>query len=63
LENILDLEMNEFAADAAERVVLLKALNSFSPRSFSFIIFVKGEGFTDSFFGLLDSPGRNIRVL
>jgi hypothetical protein len=38
MKNILDLKIDELAADAAERVnILLKVLNSFSSRFFSFI--------------------------
>jgi hypothetical protein len=39
-----------------------EALNSFSPRSASFIIPVKREGFTDLFFRFLDSSNRNAEM-
>jgi hypothetical protein len=42
---------------------LLGILNFFSSRSASFIVPVKGEGFIDFFFGLLDFPGRNVIML
>jgi hypothetical protein len=41
---------------------ILKVLNFFSSRPFSFIIFVGGEGSTNSFLGLLDSLSRNVKV-
>jgi hypothetical protein len=40
----------------------LKALNSFSPRLFFFIIPVKKERFTDPFFRLLDSLNKSAKV-
>jgi hypothetical protein len=52
MKNILDLEMDELAADAVEGVsILLGAFNSLSPRSFSFF---------DP--ALLGSPGRTAEV-
>jgi hypothetical protein len=40
----------------------LKALNSFSPRFFSFTILVKGKEFINLFFRLLDSFNRNVKM-
>jgi hypothetical protein len=52
MKNILDLKIDELAADAAERVnILLKVLNSFSSRFFSFI---------DP--ALLGSPGKSVEM-
>ena len=39
------------------------ALNSPSPRFFSFTIPIEGERFTNPFFRLLDSSGRNAEML
>jgi hypothetical protein len=41
---------------------VLGALNFFSPRPSSFTVPVGGEKFTNPFLGLLDSPGRNVKV-
>jgi hypothetical protein len=41
---------------------VLKVLNSFSPRSFSFTILAKKEGSTNPFFRLLDSFDKNARI-
>jgi hypothetical protein len=54
--------IGEVTNGAVEGVILLRALNFFSPRSFSFIAFVKGEGFINPFFRLLDFPNRNIKM-
>jgi hypothetical protein len=51
IKNILNLEMDELAADTAEGVILLKVLNFFSPRFFSF---------TNS--ALLDFSDRSVEV-
>jgi hypothetical protein len=60
--NILELKIDEIVADAAKRVILLEILNSFSPRSFSFINLIMGKGSTNSFFKLLDSPSKNVEM-
>jgi hypothetical protein len=49
--NILNLEMDELAAEAVKEIVSLKALNSPSPRSFSFF---------DS--ALLGSPDKTVEM-
>jgi hypothetical protein len=41
----------------------LKALNSFSPRLFSFTVFIEREGFINLFFEFLDSSGRSVKIL
>jgi hypothetical protein len=41
---------------------LPRALNFSSSRSVSFTILVKRKGFTDPFFGLLDSFNKNIKM-
>jgi hypothetical protein len=72
-QNILELEIDEIMADGAvevdgfvaaatEGVISSGALNSPSPRSSSFIDPAVGEGSTDPFLGLLDSPGRSAEV-
>jgi hypothetical protein len=62
--NILKLEINEIMADnVVERngqFFVLKVLNFPSPRPFFFTILIKGKGFTDPFFRLLDFLGRNV---
>jgi hypothetical protein len=60
--NILELKVNEIVADAVKGVILLEALNSPSPRSSSFTNLAVREESTDSFFRLLDSPGRNAEM-
>jgi hypothetical protein len=60
--NILELEVDEIVADAAEGVISLRALNFFSPRPSSFINLIVGEGFTNLFFGLLNSSGKSAEV-
>jgi hypothetical protein len=52
LENILNLEIDKFAADIAEGVILLETLNSLSFRFFSFF---------DP--ALLNSPDKSVKVL
>jgi hypothetical protein len=42
---------------------ILKTLNSFSPRSSSFTILVKGKGSINPFLKLLDSPGKSAEML
>jgi hypothetical protein len=60
--NILELEMDEIIINAVKRVILLKALNSFSPRFFSFINLIVGEGFINPFFRFLDSSGKSAEM-
>jgi hypothetical protein len=57
--NILELEMDEMLSDG--QLPAPGALNSPSPRPSSFTVPV-GEGSTDPFLGLLDSPGRSAEV-
>jgi hypothetical protein len=40
----------------------LRALNSLSPRSSSFTVSVRGEGFTDPFLRLLDFSNRSAEM-
>jgi len=61
--NILELEVDEIVANAAERVVLLRALNFFSPRSSSFTNLFMGERITDLFFKFLDSSDKSVKML
>jgi hypothetical protein len=42
---------------------VLKILNFFSPRSFSFTVFVEKERSINPFFKLLNSPGKNAGML
>ena len=58
--NILELEIDKILSD--RQLSVLGALNSFSPRPSSFTVPVEGEGFTDPFFRLLDSPNKNAEV-
>jgi hypothetical protein len=58
--NILEFEIDEILSNG--QLLTLKALNSFSSRSFSFIVPVGGEGFTNLFLGLLDFPDRNAEM-
>jgi hypothetical protein len=37
MKNILNLEIDKLTVDIAKGIILLKTLNSLSPRSFSFI--------------------------
>jgi hypothetical protein len=57
--NILELEINKILSD--RQLSALKALNFPSPRPFSFTVPVREE-FTDPFFRLLDSPGKNAEI-
>ena len=52
MKNILNLEIDKLTVDAVKRVIFLKALNSFSPRSFSY--------FNPAFLG---SPSKKIKML
>jgi hypothetical protein len=67
-QNILKLEINEIIIEGVKisekdrQLLILKALNSFLPRFFFFIIFAKRERFTDPFFRLLDSFNKNTEV-
>jgi hypothetical protein len=60
--NILELKINEIIADAAREIILPGALNSPSPRSFSFTNLAVREGSTDSFLRFLDSFGRSAEM-
>jgi hypothetical protein len=53
--------MNEILSEKDKQFFTLKALNSPSPRPFFFTVSV-GEGFTDPFFRLLDSPDKNAEI-
>jgi hypothetical protein len=57
--NILELEIDKILSDRQFPVPGI--LNFLSPRPFSFTVPI-GEGSTDSFFRLLDSPGRSAEV-
>jgi hypothetical protein len=54
-EDVKILEKNK-------QLFALKALNFFSSRSFSFIIFAKGKGSINPFFRLLNSPGKSVEM-
>jgi len=58
--NILELEINEMLSD--RQLPILKALNFFSSRLFSFIVSVGKERFTNPFFRLLDFSNKNIEM-
>ena len=64
--NIFKIEMDEIVSDLSEisrgEVTLSGALNSFSSRFIFFIIPVKGERFTNLFFGFLGSFSRSIKI-
>jgi hypothetical protein len=57
------VELESFPLGSVGKVVLLEVLNSFSPRFIFFIVPVKREGSIDPFFGLLDSPDKNVKML
>jgi hypothetical protein len=65
-QNIFELEIDEIMADEAiegdGQLLVLKILNSFSSRFFSFTVPVEGEGFINSFFRFLDSFDRNVEI-
>jgi len=68
-QNILELEIDEMMDESGPGEIpdlpldfSSGALNSPSPRSVSFTAPVEGEGSTDPFLGLLDSPGRSAEV-
>jgi hypothetical protein len=62
------LEIDEMMTEGVEifkrdgQFLALKILNFFSPRSFSFTVPVGGEGFIDPFLGLLNFPGKSVKV-
>ena len=60
LDKIVELE--SFPVKNIGKVILSKALNSFSPRSISFITLVKGERFTNPFFRLLDFSNKSVKM-
>jgi hypothetical protein len=60
--NILELKIDKIVADAAEKVILLGALNSLSPRSSSFTNLVIGKKSTNPFLRFLDSFGKNVEI-
>jgi hypothetical protein len=57
--NILEFEIDEILSN--RQLLTLKALNSFSLRSFSFIVPV-GKRFINLFFRLLDFPGKSAEI-
>jgi hypothetical protein len=72
-QNIFKLEIDEIMADnvikvdrfitvAIKGIILLKALNSLSPRSSSFIDPAVKEGSINPFLKLLDFPDRSAEV-
>jgi hypothetical protein len=66
--NILKLEIDKIMTEGIKilkrdrQFLTLKALNSPSPRPSSFTVSVEKERFTDPFFRLLDSPGKNAEM-
>jgi hypothetical protein len=64
----LELEIDKMITEGVKilekdrQFLILKALNFFSPRPFSFIIPVGKEGFTNPFLGLLNSPGKSAEM-
>ena len=68
LQNVEELEIDEMMTEGVEifegdgQLPAPGALNSPSPRPSSFTVPVGGEGSTDPFLGLLDSPGRSAEV-
>jgi hypothetical protein len=48
--------------ESDKQLFTLKALNSLSPRPFSFIVPVGREGFINSFFRLLDFSDKNAEM-
>jgi hypothetical protein len=69
LQNIEKLEIDKMMTEGMEifegnrQFPVPGALNSLSPRFFSFTVPVGREGSTDPFLGLLNSPGKNAEVL
>jgi hypothetical protein len=67
-QNILKLKIDEMMTKGIKilkedkQLSVLKILNFFSPRFSFFIIFVKGEGFTNPFFEFLDFFSKNIEM-
>jgi hypothetical protein len=65
-QNIFELEIDEIMADNAVKgngqLPVPKALNSLSPRPSSFTVPIGGEGFTDSFFRLLDFLSKSAEM-
>jgi len=62
-QNIFELEVDEILSEKNGQLSILKVLNSFSSRPFSFTVLVGGERSTDPFFRFLDSLGRNAKML
>jgi hypothetical protein len=64
--NIFKLKINKIMADnivnGNGQLFILKALNFFSPRPFSFTVSVKRERFTNPFLKFLDFLNRNIEM-
>jgi hypothetical protein len=56
------VKVNRFIAAVTEGIILLEALNFFSPRSFSFIDPAVGKGLTNPFLRLLNSSGRSVKM-
>jgi hypothetical protein len=60
--NILELKIDKIVADAAKGIILLRALNSLSPRFFSFTNLAVGKRFIDFFLKLLNSLSKNAEM-
>jgi hypothetical protein len=66
--NILELKVDEMIVESVKilekdrQFLALKALNSLSPRSFSFTVSIGREGSTNPFFKLLNSPDKNVEI-
>jgi hypothetical protein len=60
--NILKLKVNKIIIDTTKKIILLKTLNSPSPRSFSFTDLTVKEKFTNLFFKLLNSFNKNVEM-
>jgi hypothetical protein len=64
--NIFKLEIDEIMANniikGNRQLSILKILNSLSPRSFSFIISIGKEGFTDPFLKFLDFFNKSVEM-
>jgi hypothetical protein len=58
--NILELEIDKILSD--KQLLVLKTLNSLSPRSSSFTVLIGGEKFTNPFLRLLDFPDKNAEM-
>jgi hypothetical protein len=60
--NIFEFKIDKMIVDAVEKSILLKNLNSLSPRFSFFINLIVEERFTDPFFKFLDFSGKSAEV-